>query len=102
MSRFLLPYLFLLVFLHNIDAQVFTVSGVVTSEEDNQPLIGATVLEKGTLDNGTTTEVDGSFQLTVSSANAVLIFSFVGYHAQEVPVQGSSLQLLVALAPNRS
>ncbi|MBK8703514.1 MAG: SusC/RagA family TonB-linked outer membrane protein [Saprospiraceae bacterium] len=98
MSRFLLPYLFLLVFLHNIDAQVFTVSGVVTSEEDNQPLIGANVLEKGTLDKGTTTDVDGSFRLTVSSANAVLIFSYVGYHAQEVPVQGKA-QLLVALAP---
>lgn len=98
MSRFLLPYLFLLVFLHNIDAQVFTVSGVVTSEEDNQPLIGANVLEKGTVDKGTTTDVDGSFRLTVSSANAVLIFSYVGYHAQEVPVQGRA-QLLVALAP---
>lgn len=98
MSRFLLPYLFLFVFLHNIDAQVFTVSGVVTSEEDNQPLIGANVLEKGTLDKGTTTDVDGSFRLTVSSANAVLIFSYVGYEAQEVPVQGKA-QLLVALAP---
>ncbi|MBL7790896.1 MAG: TonB-dependent receptor plug domain-containing protein, partial [Saprospiraceae bacterium] len=98
MSRFLLPYLFLFVFLHSIDAQVFTVSGVVTSEEDNQPLIGANVLEKGTLDKGTTTDVDGSFRLTVSSANAVLIFSYVGYEAQEVPVQGRA-QLLVALAP---
>jgi len=70
-----------------LDAQSFKISGTVISGEDNQPMIGATVLEKGT-SNGTTTEVDGSFQLEVASPTAVLEFSFIGFEMQEVPVNG--------------
>jgi TonB-dependent SusC/RagA subfamily outer membrane receptor len=90
---------FLLFFLasQNIDAQGFNVSGTVVSGEDNLPLIGATVLEKGT-DNGTTVEVDGSFRLEVASAEAVLEFSFIGFERQEVPVQGRT-SIAVVLQP---
>ncbi|MBK8566329.1 MAG: TonB-dependent receptor [Saprospiraceae bacterium] len=90
---------FLLFFLasQNIDAQGFTVSGTVISGEDNLPLIGATVLEKGT-DNGTTIEVDGSFRLEVAGSEAVLEFSFIGFERQEVPVQGRT-SIAVVLQP---
>lgn len=61
-----------------------TVSGVVT-DENNQTLPGVNVIEKGTT-NGTTTDIDGQFTLTVGGASSVLVFSFIGYTTQEVVV----------------
>jgi len=46
------------------------------------------VVEKGT-SNGTTTDFDGNYTLTVSS-NATIIFSYVGYETKEVPVNGKT------------
>jgi iron complex outermembrane receptor protein len=65
-----------------------TVTGKVTDEE-NVPLPGATVLEKGTT-NGTTTDFDGNFTIAVSDENAVLEVSFLGYAATEIPLDGQS------------
>lgn len=61
-----------------------TVSGTVL-DESGLAVIGAGVVEQGTL-NGTTTSIDGSYSLTVSSENAVLEISFVGYETQLVTV----------------
>ncbi|MDN5217438.1 TonB-dependent receptor [Fulvivirgaceae bacterium BMA12] len=71
------------------DRQRFNVSGKVTGEL-NEPLPGATVLEKGTT-NGSVTDVEGNYSLNVSSENAILTFSFVGYVAMEVPVNSRSV-----------
>lgn len=62
-----------------------TVSGLVTDEQ-KQPLIGASVLEEGTM-NGTATSVEGKFSLSVSDS-AVLIVSYIGYETKRVPVAG--------------
>ena len=62
------------------------VTGTVISAEDGLPVIGASVLEKGT-SNGTITDFDGIYELTVSD-NAVLVFSYVGLASQEVKVTG--------------
>lgn len=59
------------------------VSGKITDSK-GEPLPGATVLEKGT-NNGTSTTIDGTYSLSVQS-EATLIFSFVGYAAQEIAV----------------
>ncbi len=64
-------------------AQNVIVKGVV-KDTDGQTVIGASVLQKGTL-NGVTTDSDGAFQLTVPS-NATLQISFIGYKTVEVPV----------------
>ncbi len=61
-----------------------TVSGTVL-DESGLAVIGAGVIEQGTL-NGTTTSIDGSYSLTVSSEKAVLEISFVGYETQLIPV----------------
>lgn len=53
--------------------------------DSDGPLIGATILEKGT-NNGTVSDLDGNFELNVSSPNAVLVISYVGYNSQEIPV----------------
>jgi len=60
------------------------VSGKVIDEK-GEPIIGASVLEKGT-SNGTNTSIDGSFKLNVSGPNAVLVIAFIGYKKVEVPV----------------
>ena len=65
-----------------------TVTGRVTGT-DGLGIPGATVLEKGTL-NGTATDLDGAYSLRVAT-NATLVFSFIGYTTQEVPVQGRSV-----------
>lgn len=80
-------FLFLLTWLPRLDAQTFPVSGTVVSAEDNQPLIGVSVQEKGT-SNGTATDATGAFRLDVASADAVLLFRYVGFADLEIPVQG--------------
>ena len=68
-------------------AQTQKVTGVVISEEDGQPVIGATVRVADT-DMGTITDVDGTFTLNnVPSSANTLIISFVGMQTQEVEIQ---------------
>ncbi len=65
------------------DQQQQKVTGKVV-DASNEPLIGVSVLEKGTT-NGTITDFDGNYTLTVGS-RAVLKYSYVGYQTVEVPV----------------
>ena len=65
------------------------ISGTVTSALDGSPLPGVNIVEKGTT-NGVTTDINGKYSLTVNNANAVLVFSFVGYVSQEVAVNGQT------------
>ncbi len=66
-----------------ITAAQTTVSGTITDSETGEALIGATVLEKGT-NNGSITDITGSFSLSVSSGDATLVVSYVGYETIEV------------------
>ncbi|TDB67951.1 SusC/RagA family TonB-linked outer membrane protein [Arundinibacter roseus] len=58
------------------------ISGKVVDQENNAPLPGVSILIKG-MQRGTTTNSEGAYTLTVPDENAVLIFSFVGYTAEE-------------------
>ena len=70
-----------------VTAQTQRVTGVVISDEDGQPVIGASVLVKGT-QQGTITDVDGKFTLTnVPSSAETLVVSYVGMQTQEVKIQ---------------
>lgn len=60
------------------------------------PLAGANILEKGTA-NGTQTDFDGNFMITIGSRDAVLVVSYLGFVTQEIPVQGQS-SLNIALS----
>ncbi|MCB0648034.1 MAG: TonB-dependent receptor [Saprospiraceae bacterium] len=76
----------------------FVVTGNVVSKSNNEPLIGATVVEYGTqtgIDRGTTTDFDGNFELEVSSANAQITISYVGFAEQVIPVNGQSTLKIV-------
>lgn len=74
-------------------AQQLTVSGVVRS--GGAALPGVSIIEKGT-SNGTTSDSDGRFSLSVGSADPILVFSFIGYSTQEVNV-GNRTQLDVSM-----
>lgn len=75
------------------NAQSTKISGRVTSA-DNEPLIGVTVMEKGTK-TGTSTDADGKFVLTVSNPDAILAFRYVGYQSRDIPLNNRSTVTLV-------
>ncbi|MDE6358234.1 MAG: SusC/RagA family TonB-linked outer membrane protein, partial [Duncaniella sp.] len=78
----------LMCFVLSASAQV-SVTGIV-QDKSGEPLIGATVQEKGNTTNGTATGIDGDFTLKVKSANATLLVSYVGMKPQEVALNGRS------------
>lgn len=71
------------------------VSGVVIDTQDKNPLVGVSIVVKGTT-KGTISDVQGKYSLAASE-NATLVFSFTGYDAQEVSV-GSRSTINIALA----
>ena len=77
-------------------AQKVTVHGIV-DDATGEPLIGATVMEKGT-SNGTATDFDGNFTLNVAP-DATLVISYIGYNTEEVAVKGRT-EIKVTLQEN--
>ncbi len=69
-------------------AQTQKITGVVISEEDGEPIIGASVFVKGHNTIGTITDVDGNFTLTGVPASAkFLTVSYVGFATQDVAIK---------------
>lgn len=81
MKKLLLTGLFLLGGLCLALAQR-SISGTITDDQGD-PLIGASVLVKGST-VGTTTEVDGSFSLTIPDGSTILVISYTGFETKEV------------------
>lgn len=75
---------------HTVMQQVqgHRISGTV-ADQDGEPLVGASVVEKGTL-NGIQTDVDGNFSLLVKDKNATLVVSYIGYSSEEVAINGEA------------
>ena len=65
-----------------VTQQSVTVKGVV-KDANGEPIIGASVFEKGT-SNGTVTDYDGNYSLKVANSNATIVVSYIGYVTQEV------------------
>src|SRR5688500_9743626 len=91
MVKFYLPtkklFLFLMPALmaFHVNAQN-TVSGVVKASDDGSSLPGVSIAIKGT-STGTFTDADGKYSISAPN-DAVLVFSFIGYKAQEIAVNG--------------
>ena len=66
------------------DLNAQEVSGVVT-DPGGLPLPGVTIIQKGTT-RGTVTNFDGAYSITVGPGEKVLVFSYIGYEKQEIPV----------------
>jgi TonB-linked SusC/RagA family outer membrane protein len=71
----------------SIELQQQSITGIVTDAQSGDPLPGVNVLVKGTI-VGVLTDVNGQFSLVVPDPRSTLVFSFVGYIAQEVRLTG--------------
>jgi TonB-dependent starch-binding outer membrane protein SusC len=71
-------------------AQDKTISGKITDSKDGSPVIGASVVPKGSSASGTTTGADGTFRLTVGPNVTAIVISYVGYGTQEVSITGKT------------
>lgn len=94
MRKLLLIFLFVSGLIAQASAQDRTVSGKVTSAEDDSTLPGVTVVLKGTT-TGTTTDLDGNYKLSVPSEGGTLVYSFVGLATQELEIGSRSVIDLV-------
>lgn len=82
-------------------AQSFRVRGKVTSIEDGEGMINLTIMQKGT-GNGVVTDFDGNYEIEVQGASdATLVFTYVGYSAQEHSVNAGTGVLNVVMEPEQ-
>jgi TonB-linked SusC/RagA family outer membrane protein len=86
----------LLLFSLKVFSQSFPVSGKIASA-DGQPLAGVTVQVRGA-ETRTISAADGTFQINAPSANSVLVFTYVGFATQEIPINGNR-QPTITMAP---
>ena len=97
MKRFSLWLLFFAVLgIQSALAQTYKVKGNVVSKSDNEPLIGVSILQKGTT-NGVVTDIDGNYELQIQGGEATLVFSYIGLQTQELKVNARTGVLNVAL-----
>lgn len=102
MKKILLPGLTAVLMLASCElwAQERVISGQVTDANDGSGLPGVNVVLQGTT-NGTVTDADGDFSLTVPSAGGTLVFTFVGMATHEVQI-GSRSEVNVAMSADVS
>lgn len=87
--------LFLCINIGVATAQVSKVSGIVLSAEDNEPIIGASVLVKGTT-IGTITDIDGKYAIGDIPATAkTLVISYVGMETEEIPIRAGEQRVIM-------
>ncbi|OJJ22857.1 hypothetical protein BKI52_00465 [marine bacterium AO1-C] len=94
MKKYLLTIILIVSTVLHMQAQTRSVSGKII-DKDGQGIPGVTIMEKNT-SNGTATNTDGSFSLTLKNANATLVVSAIGYTAQEIAV-GSQTSFNITL-----
>ncbi|HCT31133.1 MAG TPA: hypothetical protein DIW31_10480 [Bacteroidales bacterium] len=73
-----------------VQAQTVRITGTVKSSEDGMPIPGVSVIVKGTT-TGAATNIDGVYELNVAANAQTLVFSSVGFKAQEVEIGGRSI-----------
>jgi len=71
----------------NTAKQQITVTGTVKDAKQGDPLPGVNIKVQGS-SNGTITDLDGNFSLTVPNSSSILVFSFIGYQAQSIALDG--------------
>jgi TonB-linked SusC/RagA family outer membrane protein len=98
-SRYIFFCTFFMLFLSTASfAQQRTITGTVTSSDDNLSLPGVNVFVQGTT-TGTITDLDGKYTIEVTDGDAVLQFSFIGYNTELVTV-GSNNVIDIVLTPS--
>ena len=99
MRKSILWFVFLtLLTIQSAFAQGFYVKGKVISQEDNEPLIGVSILQEGS-GNGVVTDIDGNYSLEVKgTTKTTLVFSYIGMQSQKHEVSAKTGMLNVRLA----
>lgn len=89
LSKLIIPVVALVLFVctGSVYAQEI-VSGTVTEAETAQVLPGVNIIVKGSPSVGTSTNIEGYFELEVPSRQDTLVFSFLGFESQEIPIDG--------------
>ncbi|MDB4292605.1 TonB-dependent receptor [Maribacter sp.] len=82
-------FVFILLWGITVHAQNVTITGNVVSADDSQALPGVNVLIKGTT-TGAVTDFDGNYTIVAPDANSTLVFSYVGFTTQEIPLNGQA------------
>lgn len=96
-TQFISLLIALLAGLLPLQAQQVSISGIVTDKKLNEPIIGASVVVKGT-SNGCITDLDGNFQLNNVASGSTLVVSYIGYQTQEIPLQKGKTSYQVTLS----
>ena len=97
MKRFSLWLVFFAVLgIQSVLAQAYLVKGNVVSKVGNEPLIGVTVLQKGST-NGVVTDMDGNYEIQIQGGETSLVFSYIGMQTQEFKVNSKTGVLNVVL-----
>jgi TonB-dependent starch-binding outer membrane protein SusC len=86
----------LIVIAPTTELQKVRVSGTITDVTTNEPIIGANIIVEGTT-LGTVSDVAGNFTIELSSSEAVLLVSYLGYNTERVAVNGSVSNLKIQL-----
>ncbi|MFM8743235.1 MAG: TonB-dependent receptor, partial [Cytophagales bacterium] len=96
MIKHVLIFLFASIVVTSAWAQII-ITGQITDQSNNSPLVGASIQQSGTV-NGTTSDANGRYSLTVNSLNGFLTVSFVGFDTQTIEIKTQVIN--VALVPN--
>lgn len=90
MKKIILLCVFSLLGITIINAQTRKITGVVTGSADGLSMPGVSIIVKGT-SIGTSTDSEGKYSIPVSSDSKTLVFSFIGFKTQEVPINDQSI-----------
>ena len=82
-------------------AQERTITGTVTSNDDGTPLLGVSVKVVGT-QNGTVTDADGKFSVSVAGTSSALSFSYIGFVTREIQLGNSNVVNVVLSQDSQS
>lgn len=80
------------------ELQQLRITGRITDASNGDPLAGVYIMVKGTT-QGVMSDADGNYTLDVSESGSTLVFSYIGYNSEEVPLQNQSV-INMALVPN--
>lgn len=94
MKKLFLLLVAVITFCLSASAQSRTVSGIVLGAQDNEPLIGATVIGVGS-EVGTVTDTDGRFTLSLPDKVKNIKVSYVGMHTKELPISSGEMTIVL-------
>lgn len=92
MSKCRILLIIMLVFsVQHIFAQKRVISGFITSSEDGEPLIGATISVKGNESKGVVTDINGKYALEIDESDEILVVAYLGMKTREIRVPKRSM-----------